>query len=255
MILLYLADEIHAARVLAALATSGSELHLARTWTEVQALSTTPECAVLVGRHGRDLHLDRVQQRWPAVPVVQVCNTRPEPRAGSSAHVGWAACVEREIASAVATARIRGYLAEVGERIRHAEHLPTRLRQALSHACGDGCPTSVGEVAGHLRCTPRVLSHHWRNAMPAEAGVRLEDFMGWILLLHAGAQRAAGAKWSSISEGLGTHQHTLTRTAQRLADTSLRELPMQGVAATKARFERRVVRHLVRQTLVSVSAD
>lgn len=252
MILLYFADDLHASRVEAALVNTEAELRIARSWSDVQAQAGAPECTVLAARHGGSApHLGRLLQRWPTAPVVVVGDARPEgpppPAVPTAARVSWCAAAEREIASAVASARLHAYLWGVGERIRHAGHLPPRLRQALWHVCRRGSPNSVRDVARHLRCTPRILSHHWRNAVPSSAGVRLEDFLAWILLLHAVALRTAGGKWATIAEGLDSHPHTLTRTALRLADTPLRELPLQGMGAAVARFEARVVRHLLEE--------
>jgi hypothetical protein len=83
---------------------------------------------------------------------------------------------------------------------------------------------SVAELAAALGCNRRTLWRQWQVVTRPGVGLRLEDVLDWVLLLHAVGLRGARGNWAAVAAQLGVHPHTLVRTAARLTARPLRVL-------------------------------
>jgi hypothetical protein len=83
---------------------------------------------------------------------------------------------------------------------------------------------SVAELAAALGCNRRTLWRQWQAVARPGVGLRLEDVLDWVLLLHAVGLRTARGSWAAVAAQLGVHPHTLVRTAARLTARPLRVL-------------------------------
>jgi AraC-like DNA-binding protein len=132
--------------------------------------------------------------------------------------------------------------------LRRAAHLPPRLREALALACDDGrAIRTVEKLAAAAGCDRRTLWTHWKNAVNdrAGAGLRLQDYLHWVLLLRAAHRKRPSLAWADVAEELGIHPHTLSRLARQLTGTPLRELASGGHQALSVRFEAEVAAPLL----------
>lgn len=130
--------------------------------------------------------------------------------------------------------------------LRRAEHLPRRLREALAVACEDrrGIRT-VEKLAAAAGCDRRTLWTHWKHSAAARHGLRLEDFLHWLILLRAMQRKTGALAWADVADEIGIHPHTLGRLARQLTGSTLRDLAAQGHSALASRFETQVVAPLL----------
>ena len=129
------------------------------------------------------------------------------------------------LASTVDRTRQTSVFQEIAARISSANHLPSRLRHALSHLFQSPNPIStVKELATAVGCDRRTLWRMWRSAVAEDSQLRLQDMIDWNVLLHATVLRMQSASWVGIASRLTIHEHTLARSAKRLAGMTLREL-------------------------------
>jgi AraC-like DNA-binding protein len=131
--------------------------------------------------------------------------------------------------------------------LRQAPHLPPRLREALALACDErrGIRT-VERLASVAGCDRRTLWTHWKGAVGARAGLRLQDFVHWLLLLRATHRKTAELSWAEVADDVGIHPHTLSRLARQLTGCSLRDLAACGHATMARRFENEVLSKVLR---------
>jgi AraC-like DNA-binding protein len=124
--------------------------------------------------------------------------------------------------------------------LRRAAHLPARLREALALACDDARNIrTVEKLATAAGCDRRTLWTHWKNTVGP--GMRLQDFLHWLLLLRATRRKTAARAWADVADEIGIHPHTLGRLARQLTGLSLRDLAAGGHGALEARFHAEVV--------------
>jgi AraC-like DNA-binding protein len=124
--------------------------------------------------------------------------------------------------------------------IRRAPHLPARLREALALACDDARNIrTVEKLATAAGCDRRTLWTHWKHTVGA--GLRLQDFLHWLLLLRATQRKTAARAWADVADEIGIHPHTLGRLARQLTGSSLRDLAARGHSALEQRFHAEVV--------------
>ncbi|HEX8904540.1 MAG TPA: hypothetical protein VF771_06845 [Longimicrobiaceae bacterium] len=128
--------------------------------------------------------------------------------------------------------------------IRRAAHLPVRLREALALACDDARNIrTVEKLATAAGCDRRTLWTHWKNNVGE--GLRLQDFLHWLLLLRATRRKTAARAWADVADEVGIHPHTLGRLARQLTGSSLRDLAARGHGALEARFQADVMPRLL----------
>lgn len=145
------------------------------------------------------------------------------------------------------------YLLWLSLRFREAEHLPAALREALSSACRSERPVrSVNQLAAAMASNRRTLWHQWRRAV-GSSELRLQDFLHWILLLHALGRKSSERSWGDVAQQIGVHAHTLSRYARQLTGRTLSELDAGGEAAVTTLFRERVLQLLLREPGSSIS--
>jgi len=139
------------------------------------------------------------------------------------------------------------FASRLAAELEEAHHLAPTLRSALAAACRSDPPVrSVGELAARAGCHRRTLNHHWSRGLPAGMALRLEDFLGWLLLVRA-SQLRARTGWTEVAGALGVHEHTLARLAKRLAGATLREAARSGPDGIARAMELRLAPMLARR--------
>ncbi|MFL5608781.1 MAG: hypothetical protein ACJ8AD_20160, partial [Gemmatimonadaceae bacterium] len=158
----------------------------------------------------------------------------------------WPSEVDDALRSVVEGACRGRLLAKLAQTLGRSERLPLRLRYALACACRCEPPIhSVGELALAAELDRRSLWRYWHEACRGASSPRLEDFLRWIVLLHAAALKRSGRQWSGVATDLGVHEHTLRRLARRLGGVTLRELSALGQPALIRRFCDDIIHPLV----------
>jgi AraC-like DNA-binding protein len=131
--------------------------------------------------------------------------------------------------------------------LRQAAHLPLRLREALALACDERrCIRTVERLALAAGCDRRTLWTHWKGAVGSASGLRLQDYVHWLLLLRATHRKTAGLPWSEVADEVGIHPHTLSRLSRQLTGCSLRDLAATGHEGLTQRFEAEVLSVVLR---------
>lgn len=97
--------------------------------------------------------------------------------------------------------------------VHKLEHLPISLRTALLVACEWEAPiTSVNRLASLAGCSPSNLQRQWRTA--ANGGVRLQDFLNWVLVVRAHERHAQSL--TSWAQTTGIPPRRIRRWMRRL---------------------------------------
>lgn len=136
--------------------------------------------------------------------------------------------VERRLMSAVRRARALGIRAQVGRAATHIELKPT-VRRALAYLVRSPRPVrTVAELAVLLHVSRSTLWKAWHESA-SQSSARLEDVVDWLIVIEAAARKTTSLSWTDIAAQLGLHEHTLSRSAARLADA-----PLQMLAETPA---------------------
>ena len=126
-----------------------------------------------------------------------------------------------------------------------AVSLPVPLRTALTFACDSERPVhSVKQLAQAVMSNRRTLWHQWRKVVGL-SGLRLQDFLHWVLLLRATGLKSSGHTWQSAAKEVGIHPHTLSRYAKQLTGQFLLELGAAGEEPVLRLFHDRVLRFLL----------
>jgi AraC-like DNA-binding protein len=153
---------------------------------------------------------------------------------------------DRLLLPAISRATGAAYLRDVGARVQVAQNLPVRLRVALAHACHSAEPvTEVADLAGRVGCDRSTLTRQWHRATQPGDAMRLDEVLGWLVLLRAVARRPPGRKWASVATEVGTSERTLARAARQHIGLSLRALTSFDFDALTRAFELRVVSRMM----------
>ena len=151
--------------------------------------------------------------------------------------------LDRELGPAVSRACLAGILERLAQAVQVEKCVSPKLRFALCLACRARPPIrSVKELVAQVRCQPRTLQHHWRNAVSSVCVLRLHDFLAWLLLLHACAARLSAGNWVAVGAEVGVSVQTLARIARTLLCLSLRDLAAVGPGVAFPLFRRELVR-------------
>jgi hypothetical protein len=222
-------------------------------WAPFEETAVHADCAIAViewlDRAAGTHDLASFKARFPFQPVVLLTSRDADNARGiADLHVDevvWLNEVERALAPAIERARTRGFLWCLGGELALSTALSPLLRQALKQACRSRRPplsvTDLAEIVHHDR---RTLWRHWHAMATADRTMRLEDFLGWIMLLQATTWREAGHSWREVAAQLGVHEHTIARTARRLTGWTLRSLAAAGPLEAQDRFRKAVARLL-----------
>jgi hypothetical protein len=165
----------------------------------------------------------------------------------------WIREMEGSLLAALERACLRGPMIRLALELEQADHLAAPLHRALVIACRSERPfRSVAGLAGMVGRDRRTLSTHWRHAIGSGSSVRLEDFIDWILLLHAATRWAVGLKATAVAVEMGVHEQTLSRMAKRLAGRSPSAVRATGRRELLRSFQDQVVAPLLRKRLSDI---
>jgi hypothetical protein len=141
--------------------------------------------------------------------------------------VVWSHDIEACLPTAVMTARATGIRTLVRQAAAQDRRLSPVTRRAIVAATASTQPLRrVADLAvsiGHARST---LWRAWSG--DTDGGLRIEDLLDWLLLVEAMSRKQPDTPWAAIADGLGIHEHTLARIAQRLLGLRLRELSIHS---------------------------
>lgn len=247
MILLYCSHEEHVQQI--RLSLSGAEIVTASTWRQLERSTPTATCTILAIEwlhRSEDFRQFRTQRAsLPLQPVILVTRADVENlrllKDIVVDEVIWFREMERELASAVQRASAPRPLDSLARTVERAGHLHPKLQEALAYACRATPPVrTVGELAGSINRDRTTLGVYWRTSIGSNSSLRLQDFLDWILLLHATGQRATGRKWVAIAHELGVHEHTLRRIADRRTGCSLVDITRAGQDVVAHQFNEEV---------------
>ncbi|HEX8431738.1 MAG TPA: hypothetical protein VF625_10630, partial [Longimicrobium sp.] len=193
-------------------------------WGEMERAAPAALCSVILIERLHDeeerARLLRFQRRFPWHPVVLATGGTMD-NARHLHHLAveqvvWLSELADTLPAAVRWACGCGALHSFAASVAGARHLPRTLRDALVHACDTPKPVySVAELASTVHCDRTTLCLQWRKAIGPAAPLRLVDFLGLVLLLHANRRKQGGGKTLNIAAELGVHEHTLRRLFQR----------------------------------------
>jgi hypothetical protein len=249
MLSLYCADGRYRERI-ETLASAGREVRSTDEWRQFERTAPATQCSVVVvASPAADPALRRLpllKARHPRHPVVLVVRGGRAALAGAGdlavEEVVALEALERELPPALGRVRVLAELRALGALTRQAEHLPAKLREALSLTCNGGAPIrTVDRLASVVGCDRRTLWNQWRQAVGPGARLRLQDFIHWLLVLRAASRKAEGRSWADVADEIGIHPHTLGRLARQLAGSSLRDLAAGGCDRAAQRFRLEVV--------------
>ncbi|HWG54835.1 MAG TPA: hypothetical protein VN677_16180 [Gemmatimonadaceae bacterium] len=248
MLAVYCSAEAQLTRTLAAVPPH-CHVSSSQSWTQFQRDVLGAPCAVVVlpwltGEPFRRLR--ELKERCPTRPVVLVTTKDADNarclRGVPVEEVVWLGDVSRELWPAIRRATFRPSLTDLAGEMEAAAHVPDRLRDALSVACRSESPVrSVGELAQLANCRRGTLWYQWKRVMRAEDDPRLEDFLGWLLVVRAIGLKDRTAAWTDVADGIGVHGRTLGRLARRLTGHTLEELWTGGETQALALFRERMM--------------
>ena len=233
---------------------SGEPATLHSDWEAFEAASPDGSCSVALvpwlAVNRLAFRLARFKLHLPLHPIVVATSkdadnvrllkdARPE-------EIVWIGELARTLWPAVQRATQHEVRVRVANAFRGAPHLDPLLREALASACRQDRPfLSVSDLASRIGCDRRTLWRHWRESLGPDAPLRLEDFLHWLLLLHATIRKRRHHGWAEVALELGVHEHTLGRHSMKLAGVALRDLEAMGVRELEDRFARHVVAPLL----------
>ena len=252
MVVLFGSDASVVARIQTILEKTVS-VRRAHRWWEVETSLPSTQCAVLVMASLRDeaayAQLAALKAAAPAYPVVLVTTRCPdnarELKSLIVEEVLWTCEVGQHLEGTVDRVRRRGVLAQVAAEVGAVPGLAPRLREALLYACTADLPVDgVGALADAVKRDRCTLARQWKRAVGEGPALRLEDCLGWLLLLRAVEARGRLRKWSAVTDELKVHPQTLARLAQRLGGAPPAALAAAGTDALLAGFRASVLARL-----------
>lgn len=223
------------------------------SWNELAAAAQRADCLLIAARWLASelcLSLRAVMLGSHPVPVVLII-TKDADNARAALHTGatrivWLEDVRRELRWVLCTMRPRLVLDQAAVLLERSTQLSRPLGTALAYACRTERPIlSVGAFAELVRRDRRTLWRHWHRATGGCGPLRLEDFLDWVLLLHAAHLKAPSRSWMRVAHALGTHEHTLARIVTRLAGVTLTQFGESARQDLGERFLDSAVRPLV----------
>jgi len=117
------------------------------------------------------------------------------------------------------------------------EKIPPSLRHLLTCALSTAPPPlKVQHLARLVNSDPSTIRRHWRRGVNPHGIQRVKDLLDWIVLLHAISAKGPGLSWQCVARGLGTHESTLRRVADRCAGETLGSLGSAGADRLLERF-------------------
>lgn len=229
--------------------SAGWSVCAASDWAQFERAAATADCAVVVltpaAAEAGARRLAALRVRHPSLRVLVVAPELPGlngARAEMADEVIPPSEMARELPAALGRACILSRTRKLPQAVREAGHVPARLRQALATASNGGAPVrTVEKLAVLAGCDRRTLWNQWRHAFGEGEGLRLQDYLHWLLLLRATARKTPDRSWGDVADEIGVHPHTLGRLARQLAGRSLRDLAAGGQTALAERFDETVL--------------
>jgi hypothetical protein len=175
-----------------------------------------------------------VGQLAPPLIIITTRDAENTPRAIHSGanNLVWLDDVERELHPLLCAIRARFALHRAADVLAASAAVPPLLRAALVFACRAERPIrSVSELSSLLGRNRKTLWRYWQSGNGATTALRLEDFMDWILVVHAAHRKIGTRSWAEVATMLGTHEHTLSRMMARLAGTKLGDVRRRALVA------------------------
>ena len=109
------------------------------------------------------------------------------------------------------------------------ETIPPSVRGLLASALSTAPPPrTVRHLARLIHADPSTIRRHWRRGVNSRGIQRVKDLLDWLVLLRAVSLKGSGLSWRLVSEGIGAHESTLRRRAERLAGDTLGSLGSLG---------------------------
>ena len=128
-------------------------------------------------------------------------------------------------------------LRRLGEECMRNELIPPPLRRLLRCALTSvPPPRRVKHLARLLHSDPSTIRRHWRCSVNSHGIQRIKDLLDWLVLLRAVSVKRPGLSWRSVAHGIGTHESTLRRKAERLVGDTLGSLLSLGADRLLDRF-------------------
>ena len=252
MIAVYCPEERQVARLHAALA--GIPVHRSDLWSKFAETVGVSACAVVMvdwlsGNQVVD-RLRALRVQYPHKPLVLVTRKDADNvrllRGVTIEEVVWTEEIEHALAPTVDRTRQTSVFQSIAATIQGGQHLPKRLRHALTHLFQvPNAIATVDELATAVGCDRRTLWRLWRSSVASDETVRLQDVLDWNVLLHAAIMRMQSTSWVGIASKLNIHEHTLARSAKRLAGMTLRDVAAVGADGLVAIFKEQVLTALV----------
>lgn len=223
-------------------------------WRTFQRSAATTESLVVVlpgPVSGEDVEaLAALQRQLPYHPLVLAVDRDPENLRRLSrlrvAEMIWTEEVDRQLWPTLRRARTGTALRRLARDLDDADWIPARLRVALTAACRASSPVrTIPELAALAGRDRRTIWRLWQSTFGPEPPLRLQDFLDWLLLIHAAARRSTGVRWIVVAQELNVHEHTIARIARRLAGLNLRQVGDGGPGDVTRRFDHLAVRPLL----------
>jgi hypothetical protein len=221
------------------------------SWSTFESLAPRAQCLMIASRWLSQeirLPLSAPVVGHAAAPLILI-TTRDADNARRALHSGamqlvWLCDVDRELHPLLRSMCARFILRRAAELLDGCATLPPPLKVALACACRAERPIrSVSELSSLLGRNRKTLWRYWHGTSGATTTLRLEDFLDWILVVHAAHLKTVTRSWAQVASTLGTHEHTLARMMTRLARTKLGDARSEVL---EARFFDAVVRPLTR---------
>jgi hypothetical protein len=213
--------------------------HQWHTWTDVnvQTLRAVPLVVLLPELMPHDLEaLLRFRQQYPSHPVVLVTAKDAEvvrtlaPIAIDE--IVWHGDIEQQLAAAVRRAWDGTFFEQLARDILASTDFDPSFCSGLARAVIHRTPLRrVEQLASIIGCDRTTIWRHRRQAPDAAGKVRVEDLIGWIILMRAAQRRGAEGAWHFAAAAVGVHPRRLGRLARRLAHLSLSEIEYVGFNA------------------------
>lgn len=160
----------------------------------------------------------------------------------------WTSAVAVDLPTAISEGRARGLLRKVANAVDAASvGMPALTRRAFDIICNSDVPIfTVSSLALEADSTRSTLNRQWRSAVRESAGLRLQDFLHWHLLLRAVAHHGSPFDSTAAARRLGMGRKTLERQAMHLTGYPIEALAAAGHDRVIALFRDRVLRLLLK---------
>jgi hypothetical protein len=256
MLAIFCPQQRHLPKVLAALSPVENQV-THQTWVGFEHSAPGAECCLAVvdwfTAGAFVFRLGALKSRLPYHPLV-VATTRDADNVRLLKDVPveelvWLGTLSDALWPAVRRAKEAGFRMRMARAIESSAHLDRLLRDVLVMACRADPPVhSVHDLAVLTGYDRRTLWRHWHESADPAPRLRLEDLLGWLLLLRALAGKTPAVTWSEVAAELGIHRHTLPRLAERLAGHSLGEAAALGQRELVRRFYTELLDPLLRRS-------